>query len=88
MIGKKSGLFDERSGRWIKILKVFTMVMFWLYIAAGAVLFLAEVSEDAGIGLVCLLGGVLLAFVQLVLNMLIIQLLNNVQTIREKLEQK
>lgn len=88
MTGKKSGLFDEKSGRWIKNLKAFTMLMFWLYIAAGVILFLAEVSESAGIGLVCLLVGVLLAFVQLVLNMLIIQLLNNVQTIREKLEQK
>lgn len=82
-------LFDERSGRWIKILKVFTQVMFWLYIAAGAILFLVSLAEDTvEIGFVFLLGGVLVAFVQLVVNMLVIQLLNNVQVIREKLEEK
>ena len=87
-------MFDEKSGKWIQIFKGYTKVMFWAYIAMGVVLFFAGLAGelywidgefiDGIAGLLC---GAFAAFVHLVVHMLIIQFLNNVQVIREKLEQ-
>ena len=86
-------MFDEKSPKWIKIYTGFTKVMFWLYIVAGAFMcFAGWVGEldliDEGFidGLVAMICFGLVAFVHLTVNMLIIQFLNNVQLIREKLE--
>lgn len=83
-------MFNENDGKWIGYYKTYTIVMFWLYAAAAVVMCILGWTEvfwwtaSAFLdGLICLAGGLLLGFVQLVCNMLIIQLLNNVQTIRE-----
>lgn len=86
-------MFDETSGKWIKIFKGYAVAKFWLYVIAGAIMcFVGWSGElrwiDDGFldGIIWLAGGFLLAYVQLVVNMLIIQLLNNIQIIREKVE--
>lgn len=78
-------MFDETSGTWIKIYKVVTHIVFWLFMVGGVYTFIRGFSTYAamsfyGIGIA--LGG----FIYLATNMLIIQFLNNVQTIRETLE--
>ena len=85
-------MFNENSGKWIGLYKGFTIVMFWLYVAAAVVMCILGWTDvlwwtDSAFldGLICLVGGLLVAFGQLVVNMLIIQLLNNVQIIRKKL---
>lgn len=90
-------MFDERSDKWIKIFKGYTVVMFWLYMIAGIVLGIlclsgelelidrgSEGAEVVGF-IICLVGGFFLAYAKLVVNMLIIQFLNNVQIIRKKM---
>lgn len=71
--------------------------MFWVYVVVG---FIAGIDDGAGNGgifdigwndnfgefLSWMLLGAVTGFVQLVINMLVIQLLNNVQIIREKME--
>ena len=86
-------MFDERSGKWIKILKGHAQVMFWLYMLAGVIMcFVGWSGEldwvDEGFldGVICLAGCALVAYAQLVVKMLVIQFLNNVQIIREKVE--
>ena len=83
-------MFNEKDGKWIGYYKTYTIVMFWLYAAAAVVVCILGWTEvfwwtaSAFLdGLICLAGGLLIAFGQLVVNMLIIQFLNNVQTIRE-----
>ncbi|MBQ7373651.1 MAG: hypothetical protein IJW64_03720 [Clostridia bacterium] len=79
--------FDERSDIWIKIFKVYTIIMFVLLLIASAILCLAMWCEAQIIGgVLFLVGGCFLAFAQAVVNMLIIQLLNNIQIIREKID--
>ena len=86
-------MFDEKSPKWIRIYTSYTKVLFWLYIIAGAMMCLAGWSGELDLidegfidGLVGMAGFGLIAFVHLTVNMLIIQFLNNVQLIREKLE--
>lgn len=86
-------MFDETSGKWIKIFKGYAVAMFWLYITVGAIMCLVAWSGELGFidegffdGIICLAGGFILAYAQLVVNMLVIQLLNNIQIIREKVE--
>ncbi|MBO5122357.1 MAG: hypothetical protein J6J01_05255 [Oscillospiraceae bacterium] len=90
---KREDMFNEKSNQWIKIFKGYTKVMFWICIVVAVVLCIlgwcdwfwltGSVFID---GLILLACGVFAAFVQLVVNMLIIQYLNNVQVIREKVE--
>ena len=86
-------MFDERSEKWIKIYKNITVLMFWLYVAAGVILFFMGLSGEIDLldggfidGLLGLAAGVGVGYITLVVNMLVIQLLNNVQIIREKIE--
>ncbi len=90
-------MFNEKSTKWIKILKAFTIVVFFVFLLTSIVLCIiswtgAELLFDDAVafleGLVFLAAGTILAFSQLVINMLIIQLLNNVQIIREGIENK
>ena len=85
-------MFNENDCKWIRYYKTFTIIMFWLFIAATAVMaILGWCGEfwiiDAGFldGIVFLASGLVVAYGHLICNMLIIQLLNNVQVIREKL---
>ena len=86
-------MFDERSEKWIKFFKGYAVTMFWLWVAAGVIM--CFVGWDGGLwlidagfidGIICLAGGFIVAYVQLAVNMLIIQFFNNVQIIREKIE--
>ena len=86
-------MFDERSEKWIRIYKNITVIMFWLYVAAGVIMFFLGLSGDIDLldggffdGLMGLAAGVICGYIHLVVNMLVIQFLNNVQVIREKLE--
>ncbi len=97
-------MFNEKSGKWIRIFKIYTKVMFWLCISVAVVCCLSRwadgiwnitarwypgfwyTGESVIDGLICLVGGGILAFAQLVVNMLILQYLNNIQIIREKVE--
>ena len=86
---------DERSQKGIKIYKNITVIMFWLYIAAGVAMFFMGLDGffwwiDGGFldGIICLAAGVIVGYINLVVNMLVIQFLNNVQIIREKIENK
>ncbi len=91
-------MFDERSEKWIKIYKGITVTLFWIYIIFGVIAGIGDSSTgflDIGIGgdddgffdfIVWVLASGFVGFFQLVANMLIIQFLNNVQIIREKIE--
>jgi hypothetical protein len=93
-------MFDEKSGRWIKIYKILTIITFGICIAFGILAGIGDASAsflDIGIGgdddgffdfIVWVLIGGIVGFWQLVPNMLIIQFLNNIQIIREKIESK
>lgn len=93
-------MFDERSGKWIKIYRGLTIALFWLFIAFGILAGIGDSSSaflDIGIGgdddgfldfIVWVLAGGFVGFIQLVTNMLIIQFFNNVQIIREKIESR
>ena len=92
--GGATDFFDEKSDKWIKALKVYTIVLFYLYITAGVVccigtwvdwwIYITDIPFLNGI--ICLAAGFFLAFFQLCFKMLIIQLLNNIQIIRKKAE--
>ena len=86
-------MFNEKSSIWIKIYKTITLIIFWLYVLAGVVMFLMGLDGslwwiDGGIidGIIGLAVSFIAGYITLVVNMLIIQFLNNVQLIREKLE--
>lgn len=91
-------MFNEKSARWIRIYKVLTLIAFWIFIVFGLVAGIGDYScefLDIDIGgdtffdvILWVVIGAIVAFCQLVANMLIIQLLNNVQIIREKIENK
>lgn len=90
---KRENMFNEKSNQWIKIFKGYTKVMFWICIVAAVILCILGWCDCFWItnsifidGLILLACGVFAAFAQLVVNMLIIQYLNNVQVIREKVE--
>jgi hypothetical protein len=86
-------MFDERSEKCMNIYKGYTKVMFWLYVVAASVLCIVAwcdciyITDSAFLdGLILLTGGLFVAFTHFVVNMLLIQLLTNVQIIREKIE--
>ena len=92
-------MFDVKSDCWIRFYKTLTIILFFLFVVFGIVAGIGDCSSeylDIGIGgdddgfldlFVWILSGSFLGFSQLVANMLIIQLLNNVQLIREQVEQ-
>lgn len=86
-------MFDETSSAWINIFKIYTKIAFWLHVAIAVILcffiwdgtYFYSLTDSYFIdGVIILLGGLLFAFVHLVVNMLLIQFLNNVQVIRER----
>ena len=89
-------MFNEKSQKWIKIYKKITIVAFWCWIAVG--LFAAmdcwwyitgllniRGDNDFLVGVLLLLCGLVVGYIQLVTNMAIIQLLSDVRLIRDKL---
>lgn len=93
-------MFDEKSSKWIRIYKGITIALFFVFVLFGLIAGIGDASGeilDFGIGgdddgfldfIIWLIVGAGVGFIQLVANMLLIQLLNNVQTIREKLEKE
>ena len=84
-------MFDETSGTWIKIYKVVTIVLFWLFMVGAVIAGIMSIANarydsDVIYGIITAIGIALVGFIQLVTNMLVVQFLNNVQTIRETLE--
>ena len=91
-------MFDEKNCKWIKIYKMLTIATFFAFIIFGIVAGIGDAScefLDIDIGgdiiffdlILWVLAGGVVGFIQLVFNMLVIQLLNNVQIIREKAEE-
>lgn len=89
-------MFNEKSEKWIKIYKTITIVAFWCWVAVGAYAaydnyFVGNIF-DIYIGnyflssVILVLCGLAVGYAQLVVSMLVIQFLNNVQIIREKIE--
>jgi hypothetical protein len=79
-------LFDEKSGVWIKIFKALTILLF-IIIVIGSIIYAIEDSPGGFFGgLLVVIAGVAIGFVFVAGNMLIIQLLTNIQIIREKIE--
>ena len=88
-------MFNEKSAKWIKIYKIFVIVSFFVLLLGGVLLGILDVTcvvdimYDDGIDLVIwTLSGVITAFLELVCGMLILNFLNNVQIIREKIEKQ
>ena len=93
-------MFDERNEKWIKIYKGVTVTFFWLWIAFGVVafsdnlwfanIFCFELGYNGYFlgGVVLMLASFIIGYIQLVTNMLVIQFLNNIQTIRDRIENK
>lgn len=89
-------MFDEKSCKWIHFYKVITIVTFFAFIVFGIIAGIGDAScefLDKDLGgdtffdfVIWVLAGGAVGFIQLAFNMLVIQLLNNVQIIREKLE--
>lgn len=86
-------MFDEKSDIWLNIYKGYIQVMFWLYAVAGVVLCILGWCDCIWItdslfldGLILLASGAFMAFTHLLFNMLILQFLMNVQSIRETAE--
>ena len=90
--------FDPKSRLWIELYRLMTVVASCLIILFG---FIAGIGDatceflDLDLGgdgildfFVWFFASCIISFVQLIANMLLIQLLNNVQLIREKLEAK
>lgn len=87
--------FDIRSDRWIKALRVIAMVMTFLIIIAGLVMGIMDSLDDgnpldlleiAPFFQVALwfIVGMVISFVHTMISMALIQLLDNVETLREK----
>ncbi|MBQ9993386.1 MAG: hypothetical protein IJP17_01575 [Clostridia bacterium] len=82
-------MFDENSNVWIRIYKGVAIFSFCLLTLTGIIIggISTAESEIPFISFILYtLGGAFFGFVQLVCNMLIINLLNNVQVIRESIE--
>lgn len=90
-------LFDIRSGRWIKALRVITILIAIAFIIAGFVIGVRDANgegkdrlyfEDAEFFefVVWFLAGILASVVYTVASMALIQLLDNVETLRKKFD--
>ena len=91
-------MFDEKKCCWIKIYKAIIITLFFCAIIFGIVAGIGDASSkylDIGIGgdddgfldfIVWVIASGFIGFIQLTANMLVLQLLNNIQIIRERLE--
>ncbi len=89
-------MFNEKNCIWIKIYKIITISTFFAIITFGVIAGIGDATcefLDLDLGgdtildfVVWVLASGVVGIIQLVSNMLLIQLLNNVQIIREKAE--
>ena len=82
--------FDENNGRWISIYKGITIFLFFALIIGGIVF--GIIDNDQGIIIWSYLAlfiwpliGIVCAMIEFTLNMLLIQVIQNVRLIKEKL---
>lgn len=88
-------MFDETSNKCLRIYKGYTMITFGLLIVVAVICSIQGFTDNMWIvdetplidGLLILIVGIFAACAHLVINMLILQFLNNVQIIREKIEE-
>ena len=88
--------FDEKSNKWILTFKSWVKLIFWLEIIASVIFgFLDGIAEEfIGYELgvlaipIWILIGISVAFFNKTVNMLILQFLSNINTIRENLDKK
>lgn len=85
--------FDEKSSKWIRSLKAYVICLFFICIIYGLVFGIVDACTEVVIEspvlalLVWPFAGCILAFTILIPGMLLINALNNLQVIREKVEQ-
>ena len=82
--------FDEKSDKWILYFKYISITIFFLCVIYGGLAITSKLLHIDGIEGIILYGFLILiiGFINLVVSMLFIQLLNNVQIIRKSLESK
>ena len=88
-------MFDEKSSIWIARYKKFVIFSFWALLIGGILLGIFDITATIDILfddtlldlLLWSVIGAILAYAQLLSGMLLLNFLNNVQTIREKIEQ-
>lgn len=90
-------MFNEKSTLWIRIYKYIAIVLCFVFCIFGLIAGIGDLScefLDIDIGgdtifdlIIWFVGCSAIGWIQLVFNMLVIQLLNNVQIIREKAEE-
>ena len=90
-----TNLLDEKNPIWIKIFKILVIVTAAVILVGGIILSLVTttskhdgvVSFDFLIFILCFVGSCVAAFTELVSGMLIVNYLNNVQTICKKVSE-
>ena len=97
-IEKFNAIFNEKNKIWIQIYKIVAVALFFVFVLFGLIAGIGDFTSeflDLDLGgdtifdiLVWLIVSSIFGFIQLVCNMLIIQLLNNVQLIREAIDKK
>ncbi len=88
-------MFNEKSAVWIARYKKWVVVNFWVLLIGGIILGIGDLTTYIDILwgdsiLDLLLWPIvfaILAYFELLFGMLVLNLLNNIQTIREKIEQ-
>ncbi|MBE5817807.1 MAG: hypothetical protein E7312_01985 [Clostridiales bacterium] len=88
-------MFDEKSDKWINGFKTYTKVLFWLFLITGIILCQLGWSGEMDMTGSSFVDGVLFlficslfAFLQRIVNMLIIKMFYNINTIREEAEKQ
>lgn len=90
-------MFNEKNPIWIKIYKIAIIVTFVACLVTAIVLPICSFNDAELLmcddyaeieALILFVAGVITAFATLASNMIILQFLNNVQVIREKLDNK
>ncbi len=94
---KSEGFFDETSDRWIRIFKGLCVAEFILFVVIGVIWAIGLTGLFVGVSgnpvlkiltlVILVVVVVLIAYFALAMNMLVIQLLKNIQTIRRETEE-
>ena len=89
-------MFNEKDPAWIQLYKIFTIVGFFAIAIFGIIAGIGDYTSDfldLDLGgdtffdiVVWFVGSVAIGYILLIFNMLTIQLVANIQTIREKIE--
>lgn len=93
MANTNEKIFDEKNPIWINAYKTISVIIFFILIALSLVFGILGLTCIVSItnypfldGIILLGLGLIASFAELIVSMVIVQLLTNVQIIREKLE--